>query len=184
MSSDGLTLYTYVTTQGYTQAPPMPGVYHTPYANDELDDSFGAVLAKNGAVGPDVCPSCQAYVQTGLTFSLPYSTNTPSLDFRERSDGEVFCSSLNGYLWSNFEIMHTFSIRLSAYIFNGLSSGRCTWVPTCAGACSSQYTTNTFDGICYTTGPYRQCFDLLKDGKCWVYRAFCYGKAAPGICSN
>lgn len=46
-------------------------------------------------------------------------------------------------------------LRLSAAVFSGLSNGRCTWTPTCSGTCSTPYTTNTFDGQCYQTGPYR-----------------------------
>jgi hypothetical protein len=45
-----------------------------------------------------VCANCQAYVQTGMTVSL---TIDPALTFLEHVDGQVFCTSLNGYLWES-----------------------------------------------------------------------------------
>jgi len=119
------------------------------------------------------------------TYSITITTPpvTPGTDYGSETNGQVSCSVAGIIFWPPPGI-HTFSIRLSAYIFNGLSTGRCTWVPTCAGKCSSPYTTNTVNGRCFTTGPFRQCFDLLMDGKCWDYRAFCIGQPTPGICTN
>jgi hypothetical protein len=125
-----------------------------------------------------VCAEC--YLSTQLDLDSGAVANGLNISFTYNS--EVDCTAA-GQIF-DFADSRTFSIRLSAYIFYGLSSGRCAWVPTCAGKCSSPFTTNTFNGGCYTTGPYRQCFDLLMDGKCWSPRVFCYGKSAPGICTN
>jgi hypothetical protein len=88
--------------------------------------------------------------------------------------------------YTNYDASLGISIRLSAYIFNGLSNGLCTWVQTCAGACGSPHTTNSdpSTGLCFTTGPYKQCYDVLVNRMCTIYRAACYGKSAPGICTN
>ncbi len=163
----------YMDTSGWTD----PGCFqqtasHTPYV--------GNVIAGQGYISaePQTCPSCYISVQSNQDSGLV----NVGQDYTWNESGSVQCSIV-GELWS-FSAMFTLSIRLSAYIFNGLSGGLCTWVPTCAGKCSSQHTTNTLGGVCFTDGPYKQCFDLLKNGVCWSYRVFCYGKAAPGICSN
>jgi hypothetical protein len=118
------------------------------------------------------------------TYSISVtSPATPGTDYGSQTGGVVVCPFV-GNIFNPPPKIHTYSIRLSAYIFFGLSNGRCTWVPSCAGKCSSQHTTNTVDGLCFTTGPYKQCADLLQDGNCWEYRTFCYGKPAPGICTN
>lgn len=144
---------------------------------------YPSVQNQIGSVGgwtaaPSICAECYLSFQSN-TDSGPVNAGQ---NYTFTYGGQVNCATA-GLIFSATTI-HTYSIRLSAYIFNGLSNGRCTWVPTCAGKCSSQNTTNTFNGLCYTTGPYKQCFDLLRDGVCWDYRTFCYGKAAPGICTN
>ena len=77
------------------------------------------------------------------------------------------------------------SIRLSSYIFSGLSNGRCTWTPTCQGTCSSPHTTNPDPSTerCWTNGPYKKCIDVLLNGKCFGYRVFCTTSAFPGVCN-
>lgn len=152
----------------------LPYATHTPSAYNVVNGVGG------WASGTSQCVTCylseQGDVDSGpVTLELPTGFS---------SSGEVICS-MGGVIFFPPPTTHTYSIKLSAYIFNGLSSGRCTWVPTCAGKCSSQHTTNTnAAGGCFTTGPYKQCFDLLQDGKCWDPRTFCYGKSAPGICTN
>lgn len=147
-------------------------ITHFPY----VTNSIGSVGGTSG--GPTFCAECYSSYQTS-TDSGPLQQGAT---VQGQASGEIDCS-MAGLIFFTKD-PHTYSIRLSAYIFNGLSNARCTWVPTCAGKCSTQYTTNTFNGLCYTTGPFRQCFDLLRDGICWGYRAFCYGKSAPGICTN
>lgn len=178
ISTDGVNLYTAVVTEGSatmslpSYCGPPPAATHTPSAYNKI----GGVGGWGTGVGS--CSTCYIYYENDQSVAA-----TPGSDYEFDWTGEVVCS-IGGIIFNPPLTVHTYSIRLSAYIFNGLSNGRCTWVPTCAGKCSSQYTTNTFNGLCYTTGPYRQCFDLLRDGVCWDYRTFCYGKEAPGICTN
>ena len=75
------------------------------------------------------------------------------------------------------------AIRHSAYKYSGRDRGRCTWTPTCTGTCSSPHTTNPDPetGVCYTH-PFKQCYDLVANGKCESYRIFCYGTDLPGTC--
>ncbi len=145
---------------------------HTPSAYNVIGGTGGWGTGSSG------CVNCYLSYQNNQSIAA-----TPGTDYQFQEGGQVYCS-VGGTIFSLPITVHTYSIRLSAYIFNGLSNGRCTWVPTCAGKCSTQYTTNTVNGICYTTGPFRQCFDILQDGVCWDYRTFCYGKPGPGICTN
>lgn len=171
ITTDGTYIYTSVTVEGSMSGSWPPGTTHTYSAYNVI-----------GGVGG----------WQGVTQGLGYASKVNNQEVEADDGGDytwdaeatVECS-IAGLFFDNIYGLHTYSIRLSAYIFNGLSNGRCTWVPTCAGKCSSQNKTNlNQDGLCYETGPYRQCFDLLQDGVCWAYRAFCYGKSAPGTCSN
>lgn len=152
----------------------LPYATHGPSVYNAVNGAGGWVA------GTSECVTCYLSQQS----DLESSTVTLELPTTFASSGQVICS-MGGVIFFPPITTHSYSIRLSAYVFYGLSSGRCAWVPSCAGKCSSQHTTNTNDaGGCWTTGPYKQCFDLLQDGICWSPRVICYGKSAPGICTN
>jgi hypothetical protein len=176
VSTDGTYLYTSVITDGSASMGYYPAYCGTPMHTPKAYNMIGGVGGWGG--GPAGCATCYISYQNNQSIAATQGT-----DYEFDWTGEVDCS-MGGIIFNPPITVHTYSIRLSAYIFAGLSGGRCAWVPSCAGKCSSQYTTNTFDGVCFTTGPYKQCFDILQDGVCWDYRTFCYGKTAPGICTN
>jgi hypothetical protein len=169
ITTDGTYIYTSVTVEGSMSCCWPPNTRHTYSAYNKIGSVGGWMSTTAGLGHASVVNNQEINASDGG-------------DYTWDDEATVECTIAG--LFFQFYDLHTYSIRLSAYIFNGLSNGRCTWVPSCAGKCSSQHTTNTFGGVCYTTGPYKQCFDLLQDGVCWDYRTFCYGKAVPGICSN
>jgi len=150
----------------------LPYATHTPSVQNVMNGVGG------WATGTSECVTCYLSEENDED-SGPINVGT---DYPFNYEVQVTCS-VGGLIFDALG-NYSYSIRLSAYIFYGLSSGRCAWVPTCAGKCTSQHTTNTFDGVCWTTGPFKQCFDLLKNGICWSPRVICYGKEAPGICTN
>lgn len=145
---------------------------------------YASVQNQIGSVGgwtaaPSFCAECYESFQTNAD-SGPLAPNQ-TVNFTANT--QITCSTA-GAIFNPPALLHSYSIRLSAYVFAGLSNLRCAWSPTCTGTCSSPHTTNTNQyGTCWTTGIYKQCADLLQDGKCWSPRVLCYGKAAPGICS-
>jgi len=170
ITTDGTYIYTSVTVEISMSGGFPPSTKHT-YAAYNVIGSVGGWQTVTAGLGhASIVNNQEVLADDGG-------------DYAWDIEATVTCT-IAGLFFSSYPGVHTYSIRLSAYIFNGLSNGRCTWVPTCGGKCSSQHTTNTFEGLCFTTGPYKQCYDLLQDGICWDYRTFCYGKAAPGICSN
>jgi hypothetical protein len=171
ITTDGTYIYTSVTVDGSMSGSWPPGTQHTYSAYNVIGSVGGWISATHGLGYGSVVNNQQVRADDGGAYTW-------------NQEATVECT-IAGTFFDDIEPVHTYSIRLSAYIFNGLSNGRCTWVPTCPGKCSSQHTTNTNQyGTCFTTGPYLQCFDLLQDGNCWSYRVFCYGKSSPGICTN
>jgi hypothetical protein len=161
-------------------------IHPSQYCNTSGTSHRGQVNNQLGTVsryvfGPWVSPS--SYISVANPLETPA---TPGIDYINTTDSFITCSAVGQIFTGGGILSHTFSIRLSAYIFNGLSSGRCTFVPTCAGKCTSQFTTplDPTTGLCFLKGPWFQCADLLKDGKCWLYRTICYDKTNPGICTN
>jgi hypothetical protein len=176
-SYDNTNLYVNETVDGYTtigntEFCNISGTTHHAWVNNTLNGKGG------WQAGPYVAPA--SYISFTNSQFIPAH---PGVNYSNTIQAEVLCSAV-GDIFGTPSSVFGYAIHLSAYIFSGLSNGRCTWTPTCAGACSSQHTTNTNSGGgCFTTGPYIQCADVTKDGKCWDYRTICYGKSAPGLCS-
>ena len=161
----------YTCQTGQCQIPGCDGARHTPTVCNKLGTSGTCTT------GPQYDMFVQMDYQTTITSVL-----TPGVTYQVNDSTSIACS----FAGSNFGSgggPSTVSIHLSAYIFAGLSTGRCAWNPSCTGKCSSPHTTNTNQsGTCYTTGPYKQCFDLVVNGSCWSYRVVCVGQKGPGIC--
>jgi hypothetical protein len=171
-------LYSTVVVEGSAIIHPSPycnisGTTHRGQVYNQLGSTGGTVF------GPFVSPS--GYISVSNPQVI---VGVPGVVYTNTTEADILCSGVGTIFNGGGRIFHRYGIQLSAYIFNGLSTGRCTWVPTCAGKCSSPHTTNTFDGVRWTNGPYKQCADLTRDGACWDYRPLCYGKSAPGICTN
>lgn len=130
--------------------------------------------------GSHVLPTGYVSVTNGAS-----SPATPGDDLEIDSDGEVYCSGIGGFIFTDI-LIGTTGLRLSAYISTGPSEGLCTWTPTCEGSCSvSSYTTNpNSQGQCYTNGQiYRQCLDFEVGGSCVIRRIVCAGRISPGSCT-
>jgi hypothetical protein len=176
---------------GFWACPPgtgcPPGSYHTSHATAYFGGQGGA----HGTAG--VTGTASGSPETTLT---PVATETavycdplfgdPSEpDCIGYYEGSASCSVMGALNGIESTALPTITVgpRLSAAVYTGLSSGLCTWTPTCTGTCSSPYTTNTFDGQCYTNKQiYRQCIDIVANGECIIYRAICFGRTTPGVC--
>jgi hypothetical protein len=185
-SYDGTYLYTSVLTDGSAAMginPGCPDSVRTQMQN-AIDTGTHQASSLNylGTVGgwQSTAPLCiYCYISDQNNQHIVAATNTT---YTFNSGGQVYCTA-GGNVYSTFSSVGI-SLKLSAYIFNGLSTGRCTWIQTCTGKCSSPHTTSTFGGVCWTNGPWKQCFDITINGNCWDYRSFCYTKTGPGICTN
>lgn len=182
--ADGLPQVTAtVTLEGYTQwSCCYPPAKHT--GNVSLN--FGGVKSSNTT--GQVNPNYNMNLSTSVTLDETDACFSSESGCLLSDDTSTVDCSLSGQFYGGTGSFDnaTFALRDSSYLFAGIdpSSGRCTWVPTCTGTCSSPNTTNTVNGQCYSgNNRYRLCFDLLMNGSCWIYRALCVGSPISGACS-
>lgn len=151
--------------------PGCSGSTHTPRIHNVLGSAGG------WSTGPAYNPFAYMTYQTTTQYHM-----TEGQEVDAAVEGYVDCSVV-GTFFSGFDFPR-FGIRDSSYVYAGLSNGRCSWIPTCTGTCSSPHTTNTFEGRCFSgTNYYKACWDLTKNGQCWVYRILCLGTPVPGACT-
>lgn len=134
--------------------------------------------------GAQVNPNNYISVTNAKTLDDP----TYGTDYAVNSDEEVFCSGVGGLVFFQGPF-NTARISESAYISLGYYpvGGVCSWGDTCQGTCTADFgfTTNAnSQGTCYTApNRYRQCYDLVVNGSCFLSRVICYGTSAPGVCN-
>lgn len=172
VTTDGTYLYTSVTLEGQIFSNISIPAVHT-YTNTSTLNGVVKQLTGQGRQGQ--------YVSITNQQELAFAAG---VDYEWETDETIVCNYMGEFFSTTSS--HGVGIRSSAYSFYGWSNGLCAWVPTCAGKCSSQHTTIPFpNGLCYPIdAPYKQCYDITYDGRCSIYRAICYSKKAPGICTQ